>query len=101
MHYSEQSPISLLLHAWRGIFFDVPLCKKLEGESNQHFPGFWVESEYVGLAQSGKYWVAGWISEKKDFTPSAGPFDTPHEAISALIGMVANNRAARLLGEVK
>jgi hypothetical protein len=40
------------------------------------------------------------MTKDSKYVPNAGPFETLDAAISVLIGMIANNRSARLLARI-
>jgi len=42
----------------------------------------------------------GHMTKDSKYVPNAGPFETLDAAISVLIGMIANNRSARLLARI-
>ena len=83
--------------AWSEVLPDVPVLAPTEDST---FPGLADLRESVAVCRSGTLWVSGHFHEKQGFVPAAGPFDSADEAIAALIGIVANRRAAIALGRL-
>jgi hypothetical protein len=85
--------------AWIDIFLDVPLTNRVQ---DPIMVGVYDIREELGLAGDLTHndWTVGHMTKDSKYVPNAGPFETLDAAISVLIGMIANNRSARLLARI-
>lgn len=86
--------------AWIDIFLDVPLTQSVQ---ESIMVGVYDIREELGIATDTKHkdWTIGHMTKEGKYVPNAGPFDTLDSAIAVLIGMIANNRTARLLAKIE
>jgi len=85
--------------AWVDVFLDVPLTQSVQ---DPIMVGVYDIREELGIATdtNHKDWTIGHMTKGTKYVPNAGPFDTLDSAIAVLIGMIANNRTARLLAKI-
>ncbi len=108
---SQREPYPVTLYrdalrlAWKEVFDDAPVLIDLDtplvegsvaDQALSH--GVRIAGWNLGIAQIGEdNWVVGHIGPLGDLTPSSHPVGTVEECIAALLGMIANIKACRLL----